>query len=230
MKEKFPSHIVKMIVPALNRVNKFAEFQVTLTVEQSSRGQALLSFEKKAQGFQQVLPGLEEQATDVGLNALNDLLPPAHKGKKTILDLVEPWYQQFGLDYVSRNIRYTINHSKGNFRVYLQKALKADWGLALEEDEAAEKKARETAKETAVRKEKERVDRELKTQEERENLKRARVYQQSLPDEALADLRKEAIARLDPGAQEAVKKQSPGHDLLIKMMMDKITLEKLGIS
>jgi hypothetical protein len=102
---------------------------------------------------------------------------------------------------VARNIRYTNQHCTGNYRAYLAKALRADWGVALAEDEAQAQQA-QAAREVQAQAEATRRRQEAAAIErDRELTRLARAYLRQLPAEAVAALTEEALPRLDPTLQ-----------------------------
>jgi hypothetical protein len=63
------------------------------------------------------------------------LLPDGERSKKTIIKGIEASLARKGKDYVEYNILYANVHSKKNYRTYLLKALREDWGAEWWEDE-----------------------------------------------------------------------------------------------
>jgi hypothetical protein len=192
--------------------------------------------------IQAMIPDLTtENQADADLEKLEILLPPEYRGKESFRKLLAHFLEAHDFNYVARNIEYANTGSnavnpgaslgKGsNYRSYLTKALRGDYGLAFQED-------RETSQAGA---EKERQEREAaeatarRTQEanqrEQENKERARVYRHSLPPEALEALREEALARLDPTHRDLVARKAPGSEITLKLVMDKICLERMKLA
>jgi len=75
-------------------------------------------------------------------NELLNLVPKKHRNKKSIHNTIEKYLQEKGFEYVKRNIQYTNEFATENYRVFLQKALKNDWGKEWWED-TKEQKAQE---------------------------------------------------------------------------------------
>ncbi len=184
----------------------------------------------------QVIP-LEDQ----DFAKLVSLLPVDYQQKESIRRILKHWLEKKRFDYVARNIEYAnvgsnaVNPNAGskkgsNYRVYLEKSLKGDFGLARKEDN----QAREVVEEK-LRQEREAQAKKQKLQEdldriERENQDRARVFQENLSSEALITLREEAFSRLTPSQQELVQRKSPGTERLLKITMTKICLERMNLS
>lgn len=183
----------------------------------------------------------EEAVPSEDLNKLIQQLPKDYREKESIKKLLKAWLEKKDFDFVSRNIAFAndcsnavnpgANILKGsNYRAYLAKALVGDFGLPYKEDGearakeemAAQKRVQEEANTLKKRKEQE--------QREKENAERARVYQQNLSPEALATLREEAIARLDPPNQDRVRQNGLGGDFILKLLMNTIALERMKIS
>lgn len=190
----------------------------------------------------QELPGLfDEDQTIDELKELCKKLPVAYQDKESIKKLLTEFLGKHGFDYVARNIEYAndgsnavnpgVSHGKGsNYRNYLAKALKGDFGLASKEDQevsqAQEEKARQDreAAAHATRQAKE------KTLREQENKDRARVYRESLSPEALEALKEEALIRMDPTHREAVNRKAIGSEILLKIAIDKLCLERMKLT
>lgn len=168
------------------------------------RGQAILVFEKVAAAPATPaasLPGGAGGPDEAAFSAVVDLLPAEHRGKQTLLEALATAYRQQGAAYVARNIRYTNQHCTGNYRAYLAKALRADWGAALAED-AAQAQQAQAAREVQAQAETTRRRQEAAAIErDREVTHRARVYLRQLPAEAVAALTAEALPRLGPALQ-----------------------------
>ncbi|MBF0345212.1 MAG: replication initiation protein [Nitrospirae bacterium] len=86
-------------------------------------------------------PTTPTQPPDIA--ALVDMLPPEHRGKKTIMDALTAAYKEHGKDYVAYNIRYANANckEKAKYRAFLAKALKEHWGAGFAEDLEAVKQA-----------------------------------------------------------------------------------------
>jgi len=169
------------------------------------------------------------------------LLPPEYREKESLRKLLATWLEKQGVDYVARNIEYAnegsnavkpgVKLGKGsNYRVYLSKALVGDFGLPHKEDKEAERQAEAEARRRAQVAADEQKRHQTQTQKQKEDLERARIFQQNLPPEALDHLKAEALSRLLPDHQEMVKKKSVGAEMMLKLMMDKIALERMKIS
>lgn len=186
-------------------------------------------------------PLLIEPPKDENLEKLIALLPQDYRGMETMRKLLKTWLVKQNADYVARNIEYANDGSnavnpganpakKSNYRNYLAKALTGDFGLPKQEDKETKKKAEEAAKLKAQEEVAAQKQRSEQTQNERENQARARVYQQSLPPEALEKLKAEAFSRLDSKHQDLVRRKGLGSEIMLKIQMDKISLERMKIS
>jgi len=232
LKEEYASQIVKKVIPALNRVNTFVDFHINLTVTHQARGKALLIFEKTDKPIpkQETFPFPNEKLEDVGFTALLEFLPPSRREQKTLWVLIKTYYSRFGLDYVTRNIRYTNKNSTKNYRKFLADSLQNDWGLSMVEDETTKE-----VEETAAQKRAEEAACKAKDQMEKraiefENQEKAKVYIENLPPEALKHLKEEAVARMDAPTAELLRKKSPGANFMVKMLMNKIIQERMKSS
>jgi len=142
------------------------------------------------------------------IEELFELLPTEHRSKKTIRDIVERGYRKYGFDYVARNIRYTNQNHNKNYRAFLIKALKDDWGLELQEDEET-KKERYKAQTKRERQEKAQFQR----------LKSVQRFIKNLSKEKYEKLRNKAISEL---GDQLAGKESHISNLLIRSHMEGI--------
>lgn len=174
------------------------------------------------------------------LDQLRALLPGEYQTKESVLKILREFLENQGFDYVARNIKYAnggsnavnpgVRHGKGsNYRNYLAKALKGDFGLASKEDQEASREQEEKARQekevalAAANQERNRA------QLEQEDMTRARIYRENLAPEAQEALREEALARMDQAQQDLVARKSAGSELLLKIAMDKICMERMKL-
>ena len=142
--------------------------------------------------------------------------------------LISEWYYKIKFEYTIRpnEANFLINNDSNltlsSYRAYLNKALKEDWGLAIEEDEK--------------RKQKIIKEQEVKNRQEQEALKQQRElhcqvkeYMKTLSPEELETLREEAIGRLDEEAKKNAEKFDK-LELLVRMVMEEIIGEQLKAS
>jgi uncharacterized FlaG/YvyC family protein len=219
-KNYHPSDVIIKLRPAINEINTNTALKINLDYNKEThictftKVKPIDSVSSKNKPEESPLP-LEDDR----LNALTSLLPPEHQGKKTIHDILDRAYQKHGFDYVARNITYTNRHCKGNYRAYLNKALKEDWGLAMEEDEKRQQKLRE--------------EQERQRQKEQEEIKRqkelnrqVKEHMKNLSFEEIESLRKEAVSHLD----EETKRSAQSFNTLetiIKAGIEEIIGERL---
>jgi hypothetical protein len=223
--ERYPSQILKKLIPAVNEINKNTGLKIHLHYNKETH---ICTFTKvrqtdssRSQDKPQDMCLLRE---DDRFTALTGLLPKEHEGKKTILEALNRAYQKHGFDYAVRNIRYTNRYCKGNYRAYLTRALKEDWGVALEEDEKREQKVRE---------EEERRREEEKQKEREEKLRCG--YECYLHDEALRyrnDLSPDEIEQIEEEARLRVEGRYPHKDFtfnaLLKFEIEDFLAEQAG--
>lgn len=178
---------------------------------------------------------------DPDLEKLIALLPEVYRQQTGIRKLVAEALAKSGVDLVARNIIYANERSSavnpgsasgkpGNYRNYLAKALREDYGLAFQEDREVHQATQENARKTREAVETRSRQEQEAAQRDQENRERARVYRQNLAPEALASLREEAMTRLDPTHRDLVTRRSPGAEILLKLTMDKICLERMKLA
>ncbi|MGM0609283.1 MAG: replication initiation protein, partial [Candidatus Muiribacteriota bacterium] len=112
------------------------------------------------------------------LQGLLKLVPEKYKSLKTIYDAIQSNLKKYGIDYVERNISYANKHAKKNYRAYLIKALKEDWGIQGQEDE---KLINQTKKEHSEKIKKQQT--EIQKEHEQEN--KISELKKSIPDEQI---------------------------------------------
>lgn len=175
------------------------------------------------------------------LTKLICLLPSDYQGKESIWKILKTWLERESFDYVARNIEYAnagsnavkfgTSQGKGsNYRAYLSKALAGDFGLPFKEDIETKKKAEVEINRKAKEEAEAQKHLHEQTKREKENLDRARIFQQSLTSEALENLKSEALSRLPAEQQELVKRKTTGSDMILRLMMDRISLERIKVS
>ena len=223
-----------------SKINFFFDFEEVKNGHAVEKLRFRIRSEKSEGQPTQNLPALSLDV-DPDLQRLLAMLPEPYRDKESVKRLLKIHLKASDYDFVARNIVYANEKSdavkpgpgptkSGNYRNYLAKALRGDFGLPFQEDmeilKADEKKAR-LARETAAastRKEQERILRD------QENMERARVFRQSLTPEALETLREEALAKMPPPQREAVLQKATGAEILLKRAMDKICLERMKLT
>ncbi|MFZ4773726.1 MAG: replication initiation protein [Terrimicrobiaceae bacterium] len=166
------------------------------------------------------------------------LLPQDYQKKESLRKLLKTWLEKQGFDYVVRNIEYANDGSNAvnpgasrrrgsNYRVYLAKALAGDFGLPYKEDKEVKQKAEAEAKQKTREAVNAKKQRDEQAQKEKEDIEKARIYQKSLSPEELANLREEAISQMTPQHQEMVKKKAIGSEMMLKIIMVKVSTERM---
>jgi len=189
----------------------------------------------------EVISNIPSSKENSDFENLISLLPLEYRNKESVTKLLKTWLKSKDFDYVARNIEYANDGSnavnpganpakKSNYRNYLAKALTGDYGLPHKEDKEIKKKAEEDARRKAKEAAAAQNQHLEQVQSEKENHDRAQIYQKNLPPEALEHLKEEAFSRLTSENQALVKRKAIGSDMLLKIMMDKISLERMSIS
>jgi hypothetical protein len=149
--------------------------QTATTIQQFPNRKLLTTTENKDKNESNEIV-LGELEKDKAYAILMELIPKDHQDKTTILEAISNAFRKHGFDYVKRNIEYTNKHCKNNYRAYLNKALKEDFGLALQEDQDARQKQAE-------------YEKDLKKQYDAYILNKVEEYKkENLSEENLADL------------------------------------------
>ena len=152
MKEKYLAHIIQKIKPAVNKINKQTDLNIDLKIRKKERNKAIFVFIKRNNEVEQYkqdkmiveqTKNKEPLSSNETLTKLLKLLPDKEKNKKTIKDAIIKAYKKHGMEYCKRNIEYANEHANENYRVFLIKALKEDWGLGWWEERQNQEKEKE---------------------------------------------------------------------------------------
>jgi hypothetical protein len=184
------------------------------------------------------IPIPQEAPESIEMKQLIALLPEEYRAMESILKMLRKWLKEKNFDYVSRNIEYAndgsnavnpgANLTKGsNYRNYLAKSLKGDFGLAYQDDKALKTLARETAQKKAEEEARERRQKQEQERHEKEVAVRVQVYLKNMSPEGIEALKQEAIASMKPEHQVLVAKQSFASEMMIKVAMDNIVRARI---
>ena len=214
----YPSDVIVKLTPAVNEINKKTDLKIKFNYNKETQ---ICTFTKVKQVR---LMEPEDKSTtslpeDDNFKSLIVLIPKEHCDKKTILEAIASSYKKYGFDYVARNIKYTNRHCKGNYRAYLNKALKEDWGLAIQEDE-------ENKQETIKEQEKKRQQEREALKQQKELKSQVREHIETLSLDELETLREEAISRLDEEAKKSAEKFGK-LEFIVRVGMEEIVGERL---
>jgi len=174
---------------------------------------------------------------DTELKTVMAELPKEYQEQKSIRKLVADVLAQHGSDYVIRNIRYANDNSnatkpgsnivKGsNYRNYLAKTLKNDFGLAYQEDQEALKSKEEAARAKAKAEMLQRKQENEKMEQEKNLLARAKEFLQKLDPEELRDVETAAILSLPPEMQKMALESRITAKMAINRAMERVIIER----
>ena len=167
-----------------------------------------------------------------------DLLPEQYKDKMSIKNLLNTYLEKNGYDYVARNIIYANDKSnavnpgknmskRSNYRNYLKKALKDDFGLAYME-ELEEKRRQEELRKKAEEKGKKEEEREKIAKQAKEKLDELiKNYIAGLSKNEYEKLESEALKILPEEQKVSVIKKKTGSNALLKLMIKKIVEKRI---
>ncbi len=234
MNERFPADIIPKIRTSLSRINKHTSSNFELEVRRNEPGKAILVFKKLPDNPK---PVIEKEAKpvfkmpeDEDFKSLVSMIPVSMRTHKTILEMILHAFQKHEFQYVARNIQYTNINAKKNYRSYLCKALKLDYGLAVEEDETARKivemENKKKIEEHELKSRAEKAQQKI----EQEKADRAKVFISSLSAESISKLREEAFESLDDANKALVNRKSAVAEIVMKLAMNKIALERMKLS
>jgi plasmid replication initiation protein len=174
---------------------------------------------------------------DEAIQALVAILPKEYQGKKSIEKLLSENLQKHGYDYVVRNIEYANDNSNAtnpganitrgsNYRNYLAKALKGDFGLAYQEDTAAEKLQQQQVKAAAAEQERQKRLEQEKIDRERELTGQARKILETMSQEELKEIELAAISKLSPEMKKMAIENRFTAQIAINRAMEKVIIER----
>lgn len=238
MKERYPAHIIPKIRAAVDRINRStgAKFEFSTRPSEKEKKKIILCFRKLTEAAPAPAPApkpkaspkppLEVPQTDE-VKALIALLPPERQNQRTILEIVLGFYEMHGAKYVARNIRYTRKHATRNFRPYLLKALRGDYGLAMQEDEEVTRQARDQEAQKIDAVAAKQAEETRRRHLENEAHKKARAYLAILSPEEKVILEREALATMPEKLRQQVERNGPGARIVMNLAMERIAIARL---
>lgn len=209
----------KVIDPAVNEVTEKTEIAVTYDLLRKGRKVTAIKLQAQSNNL---LDGGEEDKKERELDELLVLLPPELMKLESVKAQLKKFIDSQGSDYVRSNITYSLKTAKTNLKFYLQKALENDWAEEQRLKEAAQKcRHQQEAEKLAREKEKVRLKKEHDCQIEE--------YMNSLTEEELRSLKREAMSCLD---EETLKKakEFKTFNILIDLQMKEIIGSKFKAS
>lgn len=186
------------------------------------------------------LPLELESVEDLQINKLLDIVPSLFRDRKSIKTIIQTACASKGFDYVMRNIIYSndrsnalkpgTSHEKGsNYRVYLAKALKDDYGLAYYEDQLVKKEAEQLKQKTFAEAEQEKQREMNQIDQERENREKARVFLSSFTPETVQQFEKEAKKRMSQESLERYLRKDVIGNFEFKRRLEDVVMEHVGL-
>lgn len=179
----------------------------------------------------------EKADQNTELTSLFALLPEAYKQKESIKKLLTEFLLSHGFDYVARNIAYTNDKSnavkpgtsllKGsNYRNYLIKALRGDFGLAYQEDTTTVKSLELEARAKVEAELQRKTLENTKIEKERELTLAAREYLKKLDPDELREIEAIAVLSLPPETQKMAMESRMTAKFAINRAMEKLVIER----
>jgi hypothetical protein len=182
----------------------------------------------------------QDQELDRGnenLKKLLEILPKVYQDKKSIEKLLLEALEKHGFDYVARNIKYAnensnatkpgANLTKGsNYRNYLAKTLKSDFGLAYQEDSEALQLKEQQAKAKEADQKRRQLSENEKIEQERELAIQAKKILQTMTPEETREIETAAILKLSPEMKKMALENRVTAQFAINKAMEKVIIEK----
>lgn len=228
--EKYPSHILLKIRPAVSRISKHTALKVSLKTRENENGEMIFIFEKKHVQKQEKQQIKESTNTFVApeneeFKKLIAILPLERQAQKTLLELILKAFNAHGFDYVVWNIQYANKRAIGNYPAYLLKALKHNFGATLKEEVEVTKqmlsKRKEAEKVKAIKQSEDQV-------KEQQNTEVAQQILKSLSAEDLETVEQEAFKRLPSFLKQSFDKAKKDKNISFQGMLRLIALEKIN--
>ena len=167
----------------------------------------------------------QEEAEDVFINELIDLLPKQYQKLASYKKMLIKYFDKNGKNYVVRNILYANDKSnKINYRAYLSKSLENDYGLAYQEDQEIKQEEAKRQKEKAINEAKQKELEYIKVQKERDNREKARKIIAELSEEEKSALETEALEQLKSPFKERYERN---HNDSIGALQMRLTKESI---
>lgn len=167
----------------------------------------------------------QEEAEDVFINELVELLPKEYQKLASYKKMLIKYFYKNGKNYVVRNILYANDKSnKINYRAYLSKSLENDYGLAYQEDQEIKQEEAKRQKEKSANEAKQKELEYIKVQKERDNRDKARKMIAELSEEEKSALETEALKQLKSPFKERYERN---HNDSIGALQMRLTKESI---
>lgn len=251
MAERYASDVVIKVGPAVRRIAKHTDLNITFDTRKKARGETILIFTKheKAASVSSTplrpaggLPSTPEpkqpslplgahrekagwvKPKDPAYLELLAILPFERQSQKSLQEAIWHAYKRHGADYVAWNIRYANKRAIGNYPAYLLKALKANYGQVLREEEevktVAQRKKVAQAKARAAAA-------TAKQTRDAANSERAQAYLDSLAPQDLQDLEQETLQKIPQTLRVRITKPSLQESISFQALLRQAALERL---
>lgn len=249
MAEKYPAHILSKIRPAINRISKYTDLQLSLDTRKNDKGEVILIFQKLYQEEfetktkskpkevgRTVQPKLQEKRPpekkedavkpqDKDYEKLLLMLPFERQAQKSLQETIWFFFKKKGFEYVKWNIKYSNEKAGRNFPAYLTKSLKGNYGRVLQEETEIGKEADQKRREM----EKVRIAKEEETKtHERAEADRAQMHLNTLSESERKDLEGEVLNRLPASVQPNYVAQDRRQGQMFQSLVRAVVLEKLN--
>lgn len=230
MNEKYPSDILLKIKPAISRISKHTDLNLTLKTRKNENDEMILMFEKHH--VQKHKKQQKEESTNVfsipeneEFKKLITILPWERQSQKTLLELILKAFNAHGFDYVSWNIQYANKRAIGNYTAYLSKALKSNFGASLkEESEVAQRKLSKRKEEVKVKV----VKQSESYVKEQQNTETAQRFLESLSASDLENIEREAQKRLPSSLRQSFDTTKKAENFSFQAVLRFIALERVN--
>lgn len=228
--EKYPSHILLKIQPAVSRISKHTALKVALKTRENENGEIILVFDKNNVQKQEKQQPKESTKTFVAseneeFKKLIAILPWERQSQKTLLESILKAFNARGFDYVAWNIQYANKRAIGNYPAYLLKALKNNFGATLKEEAEVAKRMFSKQKEA----EKVKVEKQSETQaKEQQDAEIAQQFLKSLSANDLEAIEQDAFKRLPSFLKRSFDKTTKDKNFSFQGMLRLIALERVN--
>jgi len=185
------SDLKRIIIRAQQEISKKTDLNFNFSEYKDGRKVISITFyiKKNKQATQvveigNVIQESQNVSSSSDFETLLKLILKQHRKKNSINNILNKYLKEYSIEYIKRNIEYTNNQVKDQtkYAVYLDRALKDDWGLNFYE----EKKQREKNRKLRIDK----AQKEIQDKKQEIIKKEALINERKLIDKAIKNLPK----------------------------------------
>jgi hypothetical protein len=217
MTRKYVSQIIRDVKAALADITRRTSLQVGMSVENNERGKAMLYFEKLAE--KEIAPEAPDRTLESeipsGVKDLVGLLNEKHRRQKAVIEVIRRALVKHDSDYIKRNILYSNEQAKKNYKAFLSKAIEDDWGLGWQDDR---KPVEMNHQPPFLQEDDDQIELERKLRH------RARGYIEELDNDEREQLKHHALRELEAGMRKKVETGDYFANVCLRRKMESLVM------